>query len=1132
MRAATTAQNTALTAEYYTPGLRVLIADGDNNLRDWSNQAGVNWIDSVEIDLDIDQPVSAATVQLRRDAGPTKSLAPFRSDSTLNVYSGGYAPAIAPGRLLIIQAASVAAGTTPITADFVEVFRGYVDRVTWSASSIVVTVRDIASANQDRFIKTETVYGSTGGVPMETVMQTILNAWGDSSTLFVPVSPSFLITTYKQQPQSVMDALLALAQTAGWTVGVLWDSGTSAYRLTLYNPNRTKSVADQSISASRYLSVSDLFIDRLKIRNNIQVNYFDTSLGAMTSIIRMDATSQAQYGDRWFGITEASTSQINTATQATAMCQAVLADLKDPKAEHEIEMHFDWRIELCDLLKFLANGVHYNSDQSEAVVTITHKLTNTSHRTTVRTRGEPAGQYFGWLARGVGVQPTQGPSLSVVATPGSTSYSIAWSGDFVQVSINGAVFATPSASPIVVARSAAGGADKVYTFSGFRDGVATTLAVVIPAQSGSTAPSGTLTPTLTNNQVDDTTLTVTCVANASNLPAAYTWKIIRGFSAGQETGSSLYSGSNSSNPLGGGGFSFSVTPNLKNSFWYLLVVTTALGDYTAEMQVQGRWSFIDPSTGNASSGATTSTGAAVNRSYAKPLSSDPDNADSIANGLTFGGARLAYLDSGRPNALYRSTGAASVDADTLAGGLGLQPANKLANGNAESGALGGSLNWTYDQGNALQSYSATKYSGTRSWLIDNSGGANNSASHQDVKIEAGKVYLLTAWMLCTGLTSSAGGYGAVLNAQNIAPGNPALNVTVLEKVGDDPNSSVPDVGIHATGGSGGLDDGGWHRVYSVFRCNVTTVLRLLLQLGYNGNITGQVFFDDVALQEVPPQAAQGGVRGYSALDSNARLASQRNLKMLASAGPFGTVLQFVHGTSTPIAPVSSSGTSVSVAAHDAKIGSGAVVAYSSGSLGTWPAGSPVYVYCFDDTFAGGTGSSGWQATNSVYDILSSDSIYYAGQVTPASSGGGGGATCPDPDEPILLADGREIRAGDLSIGDLVRTAHEETGEWGVHQVSHVQRVERTGRTRLVLTDGREIVASPSHPVYVESPDNASDVVKMCVLNLRPGMRLAGTVPGVVSHVEDAGIGPVMVIEVEGAHTYVLRGILSHNKVPQ
>ena len=46
--------------------------------------------------------------------------------------------------------------------------------------------------------------------------------------------------------------------------------------------------------------------------------------------------------------------------------------------------------------------------------------------------------------------------------------------------------------------------------------------------------------------------------------------------------------------------------------------------------------------------------------------------------------------------------------------------------------------------------------------------------------------------------------------------------------------------------------------------------------------------------------------------------------------------------------------------------------------------------------------------------------------------------CPDPNTLILLADGSQKRAGDLQVGDVVRTQHEDTLEWGEHKVTYVE----------------------------------------------------------------------------------------------
>ena len=45
--------------------------------------------------------------------------------------------------------------------------------------------------------------------------------------------------------------------------------------------------------------------------------------------------------------------------------------------------------------------------------------------------------------------------------------------------------------------------------------------------------------------------------------------------------------------------------------------------------------------------------------------------------------------------------------------------------------------------------------------------------------------------------------------------------------------------------------------------------------------------------------------------------------------------------------------------------------------------------------------------------------------------------CPDPSMHILMADGSQKKAGDLIVGDSVKTYHEDSFELGDYEVEHV-----------------------------------------------------------------------------------------------
>jgi hypothetical protein len=131
-------------------------------------------------------------------------------------------------------------------------------------------------------------------------------------------------------------------------------------------------------------------------------------------------------------------------------------------------------------------------------------------------------------------------------------------------------------------------------------------------------------------------------------------------------------------------------------------------------------------------------------------------------------------------------------------------------------------------------------------------------------------------------------------------------------------------------------------------------------------------------------------------------------------------------------------------------------------------------------------------------------------------------TCPDPNTLILLSDGSQKRAGDLQVGDVVRTQHEDTLEWGEHKVTYVETVEAE---KLVLTfDHVEFICSTSHKFYVEGK-GWTEVNQMEIGDFVVGLEQSHK----LLEVRDSSYGDVVIIQVEDAHTYISEGLLSHNK---
>ena len=165
--------------------------------------------------------------------------------------------------------------------------------------------------------------------------------------------------------------------------------------------------------------------------------------------------------------------------------------------------------------------------------------------------------------------------------------------------------------------------------------------------------------------------------------------------------------------------------------------------------------------------------------------------------------------------------------------------------------------------------------------------------------------------------------------------------------------------------------------------------------------------------------------------------------------------------------------------------------------------------------------------------------------------------CPDPDMNILMSDGSQKRAGDLVIGDLVKTYHEKDLEkaselahkkalvlasgdtekysqlreqlessyakaaLGEYKVEFIDIIKDVEKIKLTF-DGSEIICSLSHKFYVN--DSWKEARELEVGDEVSDKKLLSK--------ESVENGDVVFITIEDAHTYICEGLLSHNKSPR
>jgi intein/homing endonuclease len=124
--------------------------------------------------------------------------------------------------------------------------------------------------------------------------------------------------------------------------------------------------------------------------------------------------------------------------------------------------------------------------------------------------------------------------------------------------------------------------------------------------------------------------------------------------------------------------------------------------------------------------------------------------------------------------------------------------------------------------------------------------------------------------------------------------------------------------------------------------------------------------------------------------------------------------------------------------------------------------------------------------------------------------------------PILIAPNTWVMAGDLKVGDYVYTKHEHTGEWGSYQVTLANPATNTV-SRTVI-GGQEIKVSSNHRFLTES------MGFVALSELWVGAKVQ-TIDGIaeIESIEELGELQVIQIEVDQAHTYVIKDVVSHNR---
>lgn len=397
--------------------LYLFVADADGTLRDCSalGTLSLDLLDGSKWGETLDTPVTSGTLTICRETNDD-TASPLMGASSINRNAlAEYAPLFEKGRAFVLKTATVAPGVTPSSSDKKEMLTGRIDAVHWHASPMTIDVSDLGAWVVDAFLQSSQIYitaSAPGAGPLlGDIVQKILDDVSNAPiktgpiTLYEPVTAPFQpqppppASTVVTQPGSLMTIIRTLAQEIGWECRYRYDA-SDVSRLTLYEPNRANVTADWVIGPSEYRNVTNLSTSIADIRNYIRGYYNTIAAGGASNVVTSpptpDSASITKYGVRFMQV---NSTLITNATDMQALTDAILSDLSEASADQEIEMPYFWPVQIGDLITFQANGVHYDTDQTLAVVGYTHSFAKGEGSTTIQARGKVAGAYRAWLRR-------------------------------------------------------------------------------------------------------------------------------------------------------------------------------------------------------------------------------------------------------------------------------------------------------------------------------------------------------------------------------------------------------------------------------------------------------------------------------------------------------------------------------------------------------------------------------------------------------------------------------------------------------------------------------------------------------------------------------------------------------------
>lgn len=220
-------------------------------------------------------------------------------------------------------------------------------------------------------------------------------------TLYVPTSPAWSVFEwYEPASKSVLQACDDIMSQLGWRVRFKWHELRQEFRLTVYNPQTSYG----SFNPEPRLKVNRLSTKVDDVRDVLIVEYPNNADKDPTGerkpyiVTSKDTTSMRSFGRMMARIRVASDSLINASGEAQELADSIKNDLKNPKAEMEVETLYDQRIEVQDETYMLGETISYaqmaqmfGEDVAGACISVEHVLSEREKRTKIKLANVAAG---------------------------------------------------------------------------------------------------------------------------------------------------------------------------------------------------------------------------------------------------------------------------------------------------------------------------------------------------------------------------------------------------------------------------------------------------------------------------------------------------------------------------------------------------------------------------------------------------------------------------------------------------------------------------------------------------------------------------------------------------------------------